>query len=181
MNRETKNPVINTGRLTRIAMLSACCAVLGNFALDMGNIKITFESIPVLIGALMFGPVDGGLIAGIGTLVSQLLRYGLTATTALWMIPYIVCGIIVGIVAKYKNFTPRYTWIIPTVILNELLITLLNTVSLYIDSKIYAYYSFAFIFGSFGIRIVICIIKSTIYAVALVPLIKALHRYTNRA
>lgn len=175
-----KTQGFNTLRLTEIAMLSALCAVLGNFALDMGNIKITFESIPILIGALMFGPLDGALIAGIGTLISQLLKYGLSATTALWMLPYIVCGIIVGIVAKFNNFTPKYSWIVPTVILNELLITLLNTVAMYIDSKIYAYYSFAYIFGSFGIRLVICIIKSSVYAVVLVPLVKTLHRYTNR-
>ena len=56
-------------------MLCAMCAVLGYVALDLGSIKLTFESLPVLLGALLFGPVDGMFIGGIGTLLYQLVRY----------------------------------------------------------------------------------------------------------
>ena len=56
---------MKTKQLTLDAMLAAMCAVLGYVALDMGNIKITFESLPILLGAMLFGPVDGMLIGGI--------------------------------------------------------------------------------------------------------------------
>ena len=41
---------MKTKQLTLDAMLAAMCAVLGYVALDMGNIKITFESLPILLG-----------------------------------------------------------------------------------------------------------------------------------
>ena len=49
---------MKTKQLTLDAMLAAMCAVLGYVALDMGSIKITFESLPILLGAMLFGPVD---------------------------------------------------------------------------------------------------------------------------
>ena len=46
-------------------MLVAMCTVLAAIALKLGgNLKITFESVPVHIGALLFGPVDGMIIGG---------------------------------------------------------------------------------------------------------------------
>ena len=45
-----------TKQLTLDAMLAAMCAVLGYLAIDTGTVKVTFESVPVLIAALMFGP-----------------------------------------------------------------------------------------------------------------------------
>ena len=65
------------------AMLIAVCAVLGYLAIDLTSIKITFESLPILIAALLFGPVDGITVGAFGTLIYQYLRYGFTATTAL--------------------------------------------------------------------------------------------------
>ena len=51
---------MKTKQLTLDAMLAAMCAVLGYVALDMGNIKITFESLPILLGAsLVTGAVTG--------------------------------------------------------------------------------------------------------------------------
>ena len=61
---------MKTVRLTTNAMMAAMCAVLGYVALDLGNIKITFESLPVLLAALMFGPVDGMLVGGIGLFIA---------------------------------------------------------------------------------------------------------------
>ena len=48
-----------TVRLTVNAMLAALCACLGYISLDLGNLKITFESLPVLMAGLMFGPASG--------------------------------------------------------------------------------------------------------------------------
>lgn len=154
-------------QLTTDAMLAAACAVLGYIAIDMGNIKITFESFPILLGALLFGPVDGGLVGGVGTFIYQMLRYGFSATTALWILPYVICGIIVGFWAKKKNFNFDKKGITICVVLNELLITLLNTGVLYIDSKIYGYYDPVYIFGATGVRLVVCIVKAIVFAVAL--------------
>ena len=90
------------------AMLVAMCTVLAAIALKLGgNLKITFESVPVHIGALLFGPVDGMIIGGLGTFLYQVLfsGYGITATTPLWILPYIVCGLAVGAYAKRRDYS----------------------------------------------------------------------------
>jgi hypothetical protein len=48
-----------------------------------------------------------------------------------------------------------------------LMITVLNTGVMYIDSKIYGYYSFVYIFGTLGIRLAICIGKAIVYGLIL--------------
>ena len=162
-----------TKQLAVDGMLAAMCAVLGYLALDMGNIKITFESLPILLGALLFGPADGLAIGGIGTLLYQLLRYGITVTTPLWILPYVLCGFLVGRAARRREFRLSPRQITGLVVGNELLITLLNTGAIYADSLVFDYYSPAYVFGSLAIRLVICIVKAVAYALVLPAIIKA--------
>ena len=172
---------MKTIRLTTNGMMAAMCAVLGYVALDMGNLKITFESLPVLLSAFMFGPVDGMLVGGIGTLIYQLLRYGVSATTLLWMLPYIVCGFVVGIVAKKSSFSNTRGEILVTVILAELLIMVLNTAAIYVDSKIYGYYSAAYVFGSIFVRLVIALLKGIVFGSVIPVILRYMSRYTRNA
>lgn len=168
---------MKTRQLTLDAMLAAMCAVLGYLSLDMGNLKLTFESLPILLGALLFGPVDGLAIGGVGTLIYQLLRYGVSATTLLWMLPYALCGLLVGLAAKKRGFALSGRAILVLVVLGELLITALNTGVLYIDSKLYGYYSPAFIFGSLGIRLVLCVGKGLAFSAVLPSLLQRVRSY----
>lgn len=165
-----------TRRLSVDAMLAAMCAVLGYLSLDFGNLKITFESVPILIAALLFGAADGAAVGLVGTLLYQLLRYGVSATTLLWIAPYVLCGLLVGLYAKKRGFSLTQKETLLLIVGNELLITALNTAVLYIDSKLYGYYSPAFIFGSLGVRVVICVVKATAYAFAIPPLLRTVRR-----
>ncbi len=158
------------------AMLAAMVAVLGYLSIDTGAVKFTFESLPILVGALLFGPFDGALIGGVGTLIYQLLRYGVSATTLLWMLPYIMCGAFVGAYAKEKNFVLSRRQILIIVIMNELLITILNTGVIYIDSRIYGYYYPALIWGSLALRLIICIVKGAAFSIILPELLKKLKK-----
>ena len=83
---------MTTRQMAADSMLAAMCAVLGAVALDVGNLKITLESVPIIVGALLFGSLDGAAIGFVGTLVYQLLRYGVSVTTLLWILPYVVCA-----------------------------------------------------------------------------------------
>lgn len=157
-------------------MMAAMCAVLGYLSIDMGNLKVTFESLPILISALLFGPASGMAVGGIGTLIYQMMRYGISATTVLWMLPYIVCGFLVGWYAKKSDFNLSSQKVMVLVVFNELLITILNTGVLYVDSKLYGYYSAVFIFGSLIPRIAICIGKAVAFGLILPNLTKALRR-----
>ena len=155
MQREKSK--MKTKRLVTNAMLAAMCAVLGYVSLDLGNLKFTFESFPILLGSLLFGPVDGMIIAFIGTGIYQILKYGLMSTTILWILPYVIYALYMGLLRK-KNL-----WIVA--ITGGIILTLLNTGVIYLDSVIWDYYTFAYVFGSFVFRLITSIIKSIVYVV----------------
>lgn len=164
-----------TKQMAANAMLAAMCAVLGAISIDMGNIKITFESIPILLGALLFGPADGAAIGFVGTFVYQVLRYGFSVTTLLWMLPYVVCGLIVGQYARLRAFHLTKTQTILIIVTAELIVTTLNTGVMYIDSKLYGYYSAVYIFGMLFVRYVVCVGKAVAIG-AIMPSLLALLR-----
>ena len=94
---------MKTRKLALNAVLAAMCAALGALALDLNSIKITFESFPILLGALLFGPLDGLAVGFVGTLLYQLLRYGVSVTTPLWILPYALAGLVTGFYAKRRG------------------------------------------------------------------------------
>ena len=167
---------MKTKQLATDAVLAAMCAILGAVSLDFGNLKISFESLPVLMAALMFGPWDGLAVGGIGTLIYQLLRYGVSVTTVLWILPYALCGLMAGYYAKRVGFDLTNRQITAAVFVSCALIFLLNTAVMYIDSKVYGYYSFAYIFGTILPRIAVFLIKSAGFSLVLPELIRAAKR-----
>ncbi len=167
---------MTTRKLAVNALLAAMCAVLGAISLDFGNLKVTFESLPVLVAALLFGPIDGLAVGGIGTLLYQVLRYGVTATTALWILPYILCGLLTGLYAKKRAYTLSTKQMAFIMFAMSIMIFALNTLVLYIDSKIYGYYSAVFIFGSMVPRVLICLAKAAVFTAIMPPLLRAAKR-----
>lgn len=165
-----------TKRLTIDAMLSAMCAVLGYVAIDLGAIKITFESFPVILGAYLFGPVDGAIIGFVGTLVYQLLRYGVSATTLLWMLPYVVLGLACGIYAKKKDYKMSSRGILIVTLITGLMVTAMNSAVIYLDSKIYGYYYPAIVLGMLIPRILTSVGESIVFGLAMPAVIKSVKK-----
>ena len=163
-------------RLAADAMFAAMVTVLGLVSISTGNLKITVEALPVFLGALLLGPVDGLAIGGVGTLLYQLLRFGVSATTALWIAPYVLLGLCVGAVSARHGYacTPRQLALLA--VLGELGITVLNTGSLYLDSLIYGYYSPVFVFGTLPLRLAICAGKGIVLALLLPTLLRIARR-----
>ena len=62
--------------------------------------KITVDSLPILVAALLLGPLDGLAVGLIGSFLNQMLTYGLTVTTVLWILPAGIRGLVVGYYAK---------------------------------------------------------------------------------
>ena len=53
---------LNTRALCRVAMLAALYVLLNNtIAIKAGNLRITFASLPVVLSALLFGPLESAL------------------------------------------------------------------------------------------------------------------------
>ena len=116
------------------------------------------------------------VIGGIGTLLYQLLSYGVTATTALWIAPYVLLGLCVGAVSARHGYACTKRQLVLLVVFGELGITALNTASLYIDSLIYGYYSPVFVFGTLPLRLGICAAKAVVFSLLLPSLLPLVRR-----
>ena len=60
-----------TKRMATNAMLAALYFALSMLAVPVGGLKLTFEHLPVIMAAVMFGPVDALIIGGLGELANQ--------------------------------------------------------------------------------------------------------------
>ena len=150
---------MNTRKIAYISMLVALYLVLAVLTpVKVLNFKFTFEAFPILIGGFLFGPKEGFLI---GTL---------TPTTLLWILPHSISGLLVGYLSKKLDFNFNNKSIFLISAASAILVTCLNTFALYIDSKLYGYYSFALVFSTIGLKFVAGIILAIIFA-SIIPLI----------
>ena len=72
-----KKKQITVARIVLIAMFAAMYVVLGLVSIKLPNMKITVDGLPIIVGALLLGPLDGLLIGALGSLNDQMLGYGL--------------------------------------------------------------------------------------------------------
>ncbi len=181
----SKSPHFTTRRIAMVGILAAVFFGLSLFSVEIGGIKITFDALPVIIGATLFGPFDACIIGLIGAFLEQLLHYGITATTLLWILPPAIRGLSIGLAVRLfpqqmrleKIWSQRRPYIYWLVCLAAAVITsLLNTLVYYVDAKLYGYYSFALIFGVMGMRIITGLITATITAAVAIPILAALSK-----
>ncbi len=165
-------------------VLAAVCFVLDYFATGIsltlfGNaIKISISGLPIMLAAFLAGPLFGAATGFIGAMLTQLLTYGFTATTLLWVLPATARGLVIGLLfLAFKKSTKSYVLIFETVV-SSLLVTALNTLALFVDSKINHYYSFEFIVGGIGLRVVTGIITAVILSLICVPIVKIVKKNT---
>jgi ECF transporter S component (folate family) len=169
-----------TQQLATDALLAAMCVVLGFMSIRIGNImKISLEDFPVILAALMYGPGEGMIVAFVGIFLYQLLSYGITATTLLWVLPFVVAGGLAGLYAKKFNFNNDSRQILGVFLVSEILICLLNTGAIYVDSKMFGYYYPTIITGMIAIRMVTAIGKGIVLGLVSPPLLRTLSRVTG--
>ena len=172
--------LMNTRRLTMDAMLIAMNVVLCIIApVKLANFKFTFEAFPILIAGLLLGPIDGLVVGSIGSTIYQVLfsSYGLMITTPLWVLPHAISGLVVGLYSRKYNYHLNNKQLFFITILSSIIVTLLNTLAIYLDSVIFGYYSFAYVFGNILFKIATGLILSIIYSLILPSLLKAINYY----
>ncbi len=169
----------NTRRLALDAMLAAMYVALSLVSIKLPNIKLSFDSLPILVAAALFGPVHGMAVGLIGSFINQMLTYGFTVTTVLWILPAGVRGLIVGLYAKKKGFNMSMKQTVFIVILSALVVTAINTFVIYLDSVIFGYYSYALVFGAIIPRIIAGILTGLILASVLPSIINTLKKKLN--
>lgn len=169
--------------LCRLALLTAAYFVLSiTLTVKTPYLEITFKSLPVVVGALMFGPVGGGLVALFGELLAQMMGpYGLMPTTVLWLLPPLTRGLLLGVVAaalsKRGSHLEKRPLMCYGVCLGASIVTsCVTTVCLWLDSLIYHYYNFALIFGSALVRFGKEIVVTAVVTSLAIPMVRLLRR-----
>lgn len=163
-----------TKRIACDAMLCAMYVALSFVSINLPNMKLTVDSLPILVAAALLGPIDGLVVGLLGSFLNQMLTYGFTVTTLLWILPAGVRGLMVGHYAKAKNFDMTLEQTALITILSALVVTALNTLVMFIDSKIFGYYSWAYVFGAVVPRIIAGILTASAFAALLPPIVNTL-------
>ncbi|MGI6608024.1 MAG: folate family ECF transporter S component [Erysipelotrichaceae bacterium] len=174
---------MTTRRLTTISMLIAIKVILSILTpVRLLNFKFTFEAFPVLAAGLLFGRFEGFMVGFIGSFLYQILfsGYGFTATTILWILPHALSGFAVGCLAEKKKDNMNFKTISLIAVFSALLVTTLNTIALFIDAKIYGYYSSFLVFGSIPLKVFTGIILAVIYAILLPKTIELIKKSAGK-
>ena len=99
-----KKPYFTTYRIVFIAVMAAVIYVLTLFRFPLGGSKVHFANAACLLAGFLFGPVSGGLAAGLGSGLYDLLNgYGIDEaliTTVSKFLMAFICAVIAG---TYKN------------------------------------------------------------------------------
>ncbi|MBR2583176.1 MAG: folate family ECF transporter S component [Oscillospiraceae bacterium] len=167
--------ISQTKRLAVDAMLAAMFVVLSLFSISLPGMKITLDSLPILVAAALLGPLDGLIVGLIGSFLNQMITYGFTATTLLWILPAGLRGLLVGLYAKRHNFDMTLRQTVFITIVTALLVTALNTFFMYVDSWVYSY-SYAAALPTLVLRILAGIITAVLFSLLLPAILTALRR-----
>ena len=91
---------LTTYRIVFIAMMAAIIYVLTLFRFPLGSSKVHFANAACLLAGLLFGPVSGGLAAGIGSGLYDLLNgYGFDEAAITLVSKFVmaaICALIAG-------------------------------------------------------------------------------------
>ena len=168
--------------LCRVGILAAMYVPLALFVgIQFGNVRLSFGSLPVVVGALLYGPLEAALVALVGELLKQLLTYGLTATTVLYLIPPMLRGLVIGAGAVWmwrrgKRLENCHTRCFAVCILAAVCTTIGNTLVNWLDSVLYGYYTFAYVFGDAVYRFGVGMLNAVVVATVAIPLAVLLRR-----
>ena len=188
MKNTQVKPVFPTKRLVLDAVLVALYVVLGFWKIPIGNMfRISVAPFAVILGALLFGPLDGMIIGFLGEFLSQILGpYGLTQTTLLWCLGETLRGLLMGLLtilllkklvaAGIANTLKQLLLLLVCCVITGIVASLCNTLALYVDSKLFGYYSYHMVFGVLIARIAINSVTSVLLGYISLPIITALHK-----
>lgn len=142
-----------------------------------GNLKISLSGLPVIIVSIVGGPIWGAATGFVGAFVGQMITYGFSATTLLWVLPAVARGITVGLLFKAFKKSCRPLHLIIITCISSLIVTALNTGAMLIEQKLYGYYSsYVAIFTAIPSRVIAGIITAIIFSLMLPTIMDAVKK-----
>lgn len=175
-------PRTNVRRMCYTALLAAMYVPLSLYvAVQVGNVRISFGSLPVVIGALLFGPLDAAVVALVGEFFKQLLTYGVTYTTVLYLIPPALRGLVIGtavLLSRQRGgrLEERRILCYGVCVVAAVCTTIGNTLVNWLDSVLMNYYFPGLILGDLVYRLIVGMVNAIVIASIAIPLVELLRR-----
>ena len=172
----------NIYTICMIALLTAMMVLLKRtIAIETPYFKFNFASLPIMLAAMLFGPVEGMVVGLLGEFIAQITGpYGLAPTTVLYVAPAAIRGVVVGLGAVWcrrtgKRIESRPVACYAICVAGAVFTTLGNTVSIWLESVMYHtefMVHVPFLPGRFATGIATAVIVTTVC----IPLVHALRR-----
>lgn len=193
-NKPTKKPV-DTLKICILAMFTALYVVLAFVSIPLGNsLKISIEGFPIFIMALFYGWKEGLTVGVLGPFIYQMLNFGFTPTTVLWILPHAMTGYFTGLIKsdydKWKLYeaNPKREYHVKDEMYNLMIFiflvccfsTLLNSLAIYVDSKMYGYYNPVLITGMLAPKFAMNFAKGMFYARFIPEITHALDKFLKK-
>ena len=169
-------------KICMIALLTAVMVLLKRtIAIETPYFKFSFSSLPIVLAAMLFGPVEGAVVGLLGEFVAQVTGpYGLAPTTALYVAPAAIRGVVVGCGALWcrrsgRRLESRPVLCYAVCILGAVMTTAGNTLSIWLESLMY-HTSFAAYLPGLPLRFATGIATAVGITTVCIPLVHALRR-----
>ena len=160
-----------TRQLITLSILVAVEIVLNRFlSINAWNIKIGFSFVPVVIAAILFGPIEAGIVGALGDFIGALL-FPIGAYFPGFTLTAFLTGSVFGLFLHKKQGWPQ---ILASVGINQFVLSLfLNTLWISI------------LYGSpyvplLATRIVQCLILTVVQILSIKAIVKILPRYGKK-
>lgn len=142
-----------------------------------GTLKISLSGLPVIIVAIFGGPIWGAATGFVGALLGQLLNYGFSATTVLWILPAVMRGLSMGILFRIFKRSIKPSRLIIETCISSVIVTLFNTFAMLVEQYMYGYYnSYIAIYAAIPARIFAGVVTAVIFSLMLPTIITSLNK-----
>lgn len=157
-----------TRTITTLALLTAIEIVLSRFlSVNAWNIKIGFSFVPVVVAAILYGPIGAGIVGALGDFIGAIL-FPIGAYFPGFTLTAFLTGLVFGLFLYRKQDWPRS---IAAVGINQFVLSLfVNTLWISV------------LYGSpyvplLATRVVQCVILTVVQLVCIQAIAKAVSRY----
>ena len=142
-----------------------------------GNLKISLSGLPVIIVSIFAGPLWGAATGFVGAFTGQMITYGMSATTLLWVLPAVIRGLSMGYLFKAFKKSLKPGILTLETCISSILVTLFNTGAMLVEQKLYGYYqSFYAIYIAIPTRVIAGIVTAVVFSLMLPTIIDTLNK-----
>ena len=86
-----------------MGILGALCIAFSCLSSKTGPLTISFASLPIYVAAFYLGAPEAIIVALLGGAADQIISYGISATTLLWLIPGVLRAVTAFLLAYWYN------------------------------------------------------------------------------